>query len=188
MLLVNCRAASAVSVDYTVNGLQYLRRRNNAESSHDSIGIFFANFGNQESPHSRSSSTTQRMCQLEPLEAIAPFRFLSYNIQHRVYQFCTFRIVAFGPIISSTTLTYDRTAKRHINILHATDGVARIKKRENNLGAKIALPCQLNKFTINKVVWSEKLTERRWSHGVHRTRLQIHQNSSRYIFATCESS
>ena len=36
----------------------------------------------------------------------------------------------------------------------------------------------------NKVVWSEDLSERSWSHGVHGTGLQIDQHRSGHIFAS----
>ncbi len=39
-------------------------------------------------------------------------------------------------------------------------------------------------LTKNKVVWPEDLTEGSGSHGVHGTRLQIHQHSTGYVFAS----
>jgi hypothetical protein len=49
------------------NGIGDLWRWHHRESVHDSVWVFFANFGDQESAHTRSSTTAQRMSQLKTL-------------------------------------------------------------------------------------------------------------------------
>jgi hypothetical protein len=49
------------------DGIRHFRRGDNGESFHDSVGIFFSDFGNQEGTHTRSGTTTQRVSDLETL-------------------------------------------------------------------------------------------------------------------------
>ena len=51
------------------------------ESFHNSIWIFFSDFGDKECTHTRTSTTTERVGDLETLEAIATFSFFSDNIE-----------------------------------------------------------------------------------------------------------
>jgi hypothetical protein len=44
---------------------------------------------------------------LETLETVNGFGFLSDNVENRVDEFSTFRVVALGPVVTSTGLTKD---------------------------------------------------------------------------------
>lgn len=78
----------------------YLGRWNNGKCVHNSVGVFFADFGDEQCAHTGSGSTTERMCQLEALQAIAVLRFLAYHLQDVVHQLGTFCVVTLGPIVT----------------------------------------------------------------------------------------
>ena len=54
------------------------------ESFHNSIWIFFSDFGDKEGSHSWSGTTTEWVGDLETLEAIATFSFFSNNIEYGI--------------------------------------------------------------------------------------------------------
>lgn len=62
------------------DSIRYLGGRNDGESFHNSIGIFFSDLGDQESSHSGSGTSSQRVDDLESLKAITSFSFLSDHI------------------------------------------------------------------------------------------------------------
>mmetsp|Transcript_30657 Transcript_30657/g.49619 ORF Transcript_30657/g.49619 Transcript_30657/m.49619 type:complete len:232 (-) Transcript_30657:93-788(-) len=121
------------------DGIRHLGRRENGESLHNSVRIFLSDLGNKKRSHAGTSSTTQRMSNLETLQTVAALRFLSYNVQNRIDQLSTLCIVSLCPVVASARLTE------------------------------------------NEIVWAEELTIRTSADGVHGTRLEIHQDSSRNI-------
>jgi hypothetical protein len=44
---------------------------------------------------------------LETLEAVTSFSFLSYNIENWINELSTFSVVTFSPVVTSTSLTKD---------------------------------------------------------------------------------
>jgi hypothetical protein len=83
------------------------------------------------------------MCKLESLKTVTALGLLADNIEHRVYELCTFCVVSLGPVIARAALTE------------------------------------------HEIVGSEDLTERTRSYRVHRTRLEVNENGTWYILATC---
>jgi hypothetical protein len=124
------------SVIWLDNGIGDLWRWENGESFHNSVWIFFSDLGDKEGTHTRTSTTTERVGDLETLETIATFGFFSDNIEDGVDEFSTFGVVTLGPVVTGTSLTED------------------------------------------EVVWSEELTEWSSSDRVHRSWLEIHEDSS----------
>ena len=55
--------------------------RDNWEGLHDSVGIFFSDFRNEEGTHTWTCSTSQWVGDLETLEAVASFGLFSGNIE-----------------------------------------------------------------------------------------------------------
>ena len=51
------------------------------------------------------------MAELEALEAIATFSFLTNNIEDRINQFSTFSVVTLGPVVTGTSLTEDEVIR-----------------------------------------------------------------------------
>src|SRR5690606_4210392 len=72
------------------------------------IGVLFSNLGEQECSHTRACTTSKRVGNLETLEAIARFCFLSYNIQDGIDQFSSLSVVSLGPVVSSSSLAKDK--------------------------------------------------------------------------------
>ena len=61
-----------------------LWRRNDGKCSHHSIGVFFADLADQESTHTGTGTSTERVRYLETLETVTSLGFASNNIQHLV--------------------------------------------------------------------------------------------------------
>jgi hypothetical protein len=118
------------------NGIRDFGGWDNWESFHDSVGVFFSDFGDQKSSHSRSSSSSKRVGDLESLETVTSFSFFSADIEDWVNKFSSFSVVSFGPVVSGSGLSED------------------------------------------KVIRSEKLSERSGSNRVHGTGFKIHKDSS----------
>ena len=69
----------------------YLGRRDHAVRVHDPVWKLLPDLGDEESSHSRPSSTAKGVSQLETLEAVANLGLLSDNVKDRVDQFRTLR-------------------------------------------------------------------------------------------------
>ena len=89
------------------NGVGHLGRGDDGEGLHDSVRIFFSDLGDEESSHTGASSTSEGVGDLESLEAVATFSFLSGNIEDGVDELSTFSVVALGPVVSGTGLAED---------------------------------------------------------------------------------
>ncbi len=63
------------------NGIGHLGGWEDGEGFHNSVGVFFSDLGDKESFFIKNSATTERVGDLETLEAIATFIFLSNDIE-----------------------------------------------------------------------------------------------------------
>jgi hypothetical protein len=96
----------------------------NREGAHHSVGVFFSNLGDQEGTHTRSSSSSQRVSDLETLEAIARFGFFSDDVQDGVDQFSSFGVVSLGPVVTSSSLSKDKVVgSKELSIRSSSDGI-----------------------------------------------------------------
>jgi len=93
------------------DGVRDLGGGEDGEGFHDSVGVFFSDLGDQEGSHTRSGTTTQRVGDLEALEAITAFSFLSDDVEDGVDEFSTFGVVSLGPVVTSTSLTEDEVVR-----------------------------------------------------------------------------
>ena len=93
------------SIIWFDNSIGYFWRWEYWESCHDSVRIFFSDFGNKEGTHTRTSTTTEGVTYLESLKTIATFSFFSYNIKNWINKFSTFSIMTFSPVVTSTSLS-----------------------------------------------------------------------------------
>jgi hypothetical protein len=82
-----------------------LWRWDDREGVHDPVWVFFSDFGDEESSHTGTGATTQRVCELKTLKTIARFRFFSDDVEHRVNEFSAFGVVTFGPVVSGSGLS-----------------------------------------------------------------------------------
>jgi len=106
------------------DGIRHFGGWDNGECFHDSIRIFFSDFGDQEGTHTGTSSSSQRVGDLETLEAVASFSFFSNDIQNRVDKFSSFSVVTLGPIVTSTSLTEDEVIRSEkLSERSGSDGV-----------------------------------------------------------------
>merc|ERR1712232_296763 len=93
------------SIVWFNNGIRDLWRWEDGGSFHDSVWVFFSDLGDQESSHTGTGTTTERVSDLETLQAVTAFSLFSNDIEDRVNQFSTFSVVTFGPVVTSTGLT-----------------------------------------------------------------------------------
>jgi hypothetical protein len=90
------------------DGVGDLWRWNNGEGVHDSVWVFLSDLGDQKCSEAGAGTTTEGVRELETLEAIAAFRFLSDDIEHRVDEFGTFSVMTLGPVVTGTRLSEDK--------------------------------------------------------------------------------
>jgi hypothetical protein len=93
------------------DGVRHLGGGDNGEGFHDSVRVFFSDLGDQEGTHTRSGTTTQRVGDLESLEAVASFGFLSHDVQDGVDEFGTFGVMSLGPVVTGTGLSENEVVR-----------------------------------------------------------------------------
>jgi len=99
------------SVIWFDNGIRDFWGWEYGESFHNSVRIFLSDLWDKESSHTRSSSTTKGVCDLETLEAITSFSFLSNDIEYRVDKFSTFSVMTFSPVITGSSLSENKVVR-----------------------------------------------------------------------------
>ena len=77
-----------VRFDYSVRDFG---GRDDGVGVHDSVGILFADLGDEQGAHAGSSATSQRMGQLESLKTVAGLSFFANHIQDGIDQFSTWK-------------------------------------------------------------------------------------------------
>jgi len=119
------------------DGIGDLGGGEDGEGFHDSVGVFFSDLGDQEGTHTRTGTTTERVGDLETLEAIATFSFLSDDVEDGIDEFSTFSVVTLGPVVTSTGLTEDEVVRsEELTERSSSDGVhcSRFKIHEDSSG------------------------------------------------------
>ncbi len=66
------------------NGVRDLGRGNNRVGARDPVVILFADLREDEGSHAGASASSERVCHLKALEAVATFGFLANDIKHFV--------------------------------------------------------------------------------------------------------
>ena len=89
------------------DGIRDLWGRHDGESGHDSIWVLFSDLGDEECSHTGSGTTTEGVGDLETLEAIASFGFLSDDIKDGVDKLGTLGVMTLGPVVTGTGLSED---------------------------------------------------------------------------------
>jgi len=106
------------------NGIRDLWGWHDGESGHDSIWVLFSDLGDEEGSHTGSGTTTEGVGDLETLEAIATFGFLSDNIEDGVDEFSTFGVMTLGPVVTGTGLSEDKVVwSEELTEWSSSDGV-----------------------------------------------------------------
>ncbi len=86
-------------------GIGHFGRGHHAEGVHDAVGILFTDLADEEGAHTGASASTERVGELEALQAITALCLFTNHVQDGVHQFRSLGVVAFRPVVSSTTLT-----------------------------------------------------------------------------------
>ena len=106
------------------DGVGHLGGGDHGEGFHDSVGVFFSDLGDQEGTHTGTGTTTQGVGDLETLEAVAAFSFLSHDVQNGVDEFGTFGVVTLGPVVTGTSLAkHEVVGAEKLTERTGTDGV-----------------------------------------------------------------
>ena len=87
------------------DGIRDLGGRHDGEGDHLSIGVLLSDLGDEEGSHTGSGTTTERVGDLETLEAIATFGFLTDDIKDGVDELSTLGVVTLGPVVTGTSLS-----------------------------------------------------------------------------------
>ena len=106
------------------DGIRHLGGWHDGESGHDSVWVLFSDLGDEEGSHTGSSSTTEGVGNLETLEAIATFGFLSDNVEDGVDELSTFGVVTLGPVVTGTSLSENEVVwSEELTEWSSSDGV-----------------------------------------------------------------
>lgn len=89
------------------NGVGDLGRRHDGEGGHHTVGELLTNLGDKQSTHTSTSTTTQRVGDLETLKGVTALSLATDDIQNLVDQLSTLSVVTLGPVVSGTGLTED---------------------------------------------------------------------------------
>ena len=106
------------------DGIRDLWGWEDGEGLHDSVRVFFSDLGDQEGTHTRAGTTTEGVGDLETLETIAAFGFLSDDIEDGVNELSTFSVVTLGPVVTGTSLAEDEVIRsEELSEWSSSDGV-----------------------------------------------------------------
>merc|ERR1712176_1707910 len=87
------------------DGIGDLGGGHDGEGGHDSVGVLFSDLGDEEGSHTGSGTTTEGVGDLESLEAVAAFGFLTDDIEDGVDEFGTLGVMTLGPVVTGTGLS-----------------------------------------------------------------------------------
>jgi len=106
------------------DGIRDLWGWHDGESGHDSVWVLFSDLGDEEGSHTGSGTTTEGVGDLETLEAIATFGFLSDDIEDGVDKFGTLGVMTLGPVVTGTSLSEDEVVwSEELSEWSSSDGV-----------------------------------------------------------------
>jgi hypothetical protein len=106
------------------DGVGDLWRWDDGEGSHHAVWELLADLGDEESSHTSTGTTTERVGDLETLKAVAAFGLTTDDIENLVNKFGTFSIMTLGPVISSARLAEDEViGAEELTERTSTDGV-----------------------------------------------------------------
>merc|ERR1712029_77163 len=89
------------------DGVGHLGGWHDGVGDHLSVWVLFSDLGDEEGSHTGSSSSTEGVGDLESLEAVTAFSFLSDDIEDGVDELGTLGVVTLGPVVTSTSLSED---------------------------------------------------------------------------------
>ena len=106
------------------DGIRDLWGRHDGEGGHDSVWVLLSDLGDEEGSHTGSGTTTEGVGDLETLEAIATFGFLSDDIEDGVDELGSLGVVTLGPVVTGTGLSEDEVVRsEELTEWSSSDGV-----------------------------------------------------------------
>ena len=106
------------------DGIRDLWGRHDGEGSHDSVWVLLSDLGDEEGSHTGSGTTTEGVGDLETLEAVATFGFLSDDIEDGVDELGSLGVVTLGPVVTGTGLSEDEVVwSEELTEWSSSDGV-----------------------------------------------------------------
>jgi len=106
------------------NGVGDLGRGHDGEGGHHTVGELLTDLGDQERSHTGAGTTTERVGDLETLEAVTALGLTTDDIQDLVNQLGTLSVMTLGPVVASTGLTEDEVVgTEELTEGTGTDGV-----------------------------------------------------------------
>ena len=106
------------------DGVGHLRGGHNGESQHHTVRVLLTDLGDQQSSHSGTGTTSQRVGDQETLQAVTALSLLTDNIQDGVDQLGALSVVALGPVVTSTSLSENEVVgTEDLAVGTSTDGV-----------------------------------------------------------------
>lgn len=106
------------------NGVGDLGGWHNRESGHHTVGELLTDLGDQKGTHTGTGTTSERVGDLETLEAIAAFGLTTDNIEDLVDQLGTLSVMTLCPVVTSTRLAEDEVVgAEELSERSSTDGV-----------------------------------------------------------------
>ena len=98
------RQSCVVGLD---NGVRHLGGWHDRERVHDAVGVLLTDLGDQESAQTGAGTATERVGELEALEAVTALGLLADNVEDAVNELGTLGVVSLGPVVTSTRLSED---------------------------------------------------------------------------------
>lgn len=90
------------------NSVGDLGRGDDGEGSHHTVGELLTDLRNQEGTHTGTGTTTERVGDLEALEAVTGLSLATDDIDNLVNQLGTLGIVTLGPVVTGTRLAENK--------------------------------------------------------------------------------
>lgn len=94
------------------------------ECVHDTVWVFLTDLGHQKRSETGTGTTTEGVCELETLEAVAAFGLLADDVEDGIDELGSFCVVSLGPVIAGTGLSEDEVVwAEHLSVWSRSDGV-----------------------------------------------------------------
>jgi len=90
------------------DGIGHLGGRHDGEGAHHAVGVLLTDLGDEECSHTGTGTTTERVGDLETLEAITALSFLADNIEDGVNKLGTLGVMSLGPVVTGSGLSEDK--------------------------------------------------------------------------------
>ena len=115
------REGGVVGLD---DGIGDLGGWHDGESAHLSVWVFLTDLGDEEGSHAGSSATTERVGDLEALEAVTALSLLTDDIEDGVDELGTFGVVTLGPVVTGASLAeHEVVGTEELTERSGSDGV-----------------------------------------------------------------